>query len=82
MGIVKGKNRIDENRSAERFLISNYMPPANIIVYISLSNLLLFMVFIKRKTIEKYKKISFLGQVWGKDIFDSNKTPFLTINKK
>ena len=62
--------------------MSNYMPPANIIVYISLSNLLLFMVFIKRKTIEKYKKISFLGQVWGKDIFDSNKIPFLTIIKK
>ena len=40
------------------------------------------MVFIKRKTIEKYKKISFLGQVWGKDIFDSNKTPFLTIIEK
>ena len=30
MGIVKGKNRIDENRSAERFLVSNYMPPAGI----------------------------------------------------
>ena len=48
------------------------MPPANIIVYISLSNLFLFMVFIKRKTIEKYKKISFLGQIWGKN-HDNNK---------
>lgn len=49
-----------------------YMPPANIIVYISLSDLLLFMVFIKRKTIEKYKKMSFLGQIWGKN-HDNNK---------
>ena len=47
------------------------MPPANIIVYISLSDLLLFMIFVKRKTIEKYKKISFWGQVWGK-IFSKN----------
>jgi hypothetical protein len=30
------------------------------------------MVFIKRKTIEKYKKISFLGQIWGKN-YDNNK---------
>ena len=66
------KVRIDENRSAERFLVSNDMPPANIIVYISLSDLLLFMVFIKRKTIEKYKKMSFLGQIWGKN-HDNNK---------
>ena len=49
----------------------NHMPLSNIIVYISLSDLLLFMVFIKRKTIEKYKKISFLGQIWG-EIFSKN----------
>jgi hypothetical protein len=48
------------------------MPPADIIVYISLSDLLLFMVFIKRKTIEKYKKMSFWGQIWGKN-HDNNK---------
>jgi len=44
------------------------MPPANIIIYISLSGLLLFMVFKKRKTIKKYKKIIFWGQVWGENI--------------
>nr|DAX88292.1 MAG TPA: FeoB-associated Cys-rich membrane protein [Caudoviricetes sp.] len=45
------------------------MPPANIIIYISLSGLLLFMVFKKRKTIKKYKKLTFLGQVWGEALF-------------
>ena len=53
-------------------LLSGAIALANIIVYISLSDLLLFMVFIKRKTIEKYKKISFLGQIWGES-HDNNK---------
>jgi hypothetical protein len=30
------------------------------------------MVFIKRKTIEKYKKVSFWGQIWGESL-DNNK---------
>ena len=54
--------------------------PADIIVYISLSDLLLFMDFIKRKTIKKYKKISFLGRVWGEGIFQSKqKTASLSL---
>nr|DAS63043.1 MAG TPA: hypothetical protein [Bacteriophage sp.] len=27
------------------------------------------MVFKKRKTIKKYKKLTFLGQVWGEALF-------------
>ena len=38
----------------KRVVFSILVPPADIIVYIILSDLLLFMDFIKRKTIKKY----------------------------
>jgi len=58
VGIVaKGKNR--RKPLSRAVFYTAYIPPANIIIYISLSGLLLFMVFKKRKTIKKYKKISF-----------------------
>ena len=44
------------------------MPPADVFLYIYIHDLLLFVDSLETKTIKKYKKISFLGRVWGENI--------------
>lgn len=65
--ILREYGQIDSDSSAYTCFLLDYHSHAlaSIIVYTSLSDLLSFMIFIKRKTIEKYKKISFLGRIWG-----------------